>query len=212
MRTRKVNKKDNITFNESMLKDVDYIDSKSALCFIKSIVSSDVKKRKSPYVPIRMLVKYFDKDKGVRRHGRGGSSDVIKYLTNFDETRKAIALLTNKDSELISLIYDTKANSVDYQLIEKILWKIQEIQEEVKSLLDGIDNSECMHLFGDTEAINGTEDGRLIGLSELVIRAYKSIYDITKIVEKIEKLTKKGINPMEYSEVSATRATGRLWR
>lgn len=211
MKTRKVTKKDNITFNEDTLKDIEYIDPKSAMQFIKSIVSSDVRKRKSPYVAVRMLVKYFDKDKGVRRHGRGGAADVVRYLTSYDDTNKAITFLTSKDSELISLIYDTKQSLYDYQLVQKILWKIQEIKDETKKLIDGIENSNCMYLYGKTEAIQGTEDGRLIGLSELVIRAWKSIYDITSVVEKIEKLTKKGQNPLEYAEISATRPTGRVW-
>lgn len=211
MRTKKVTKRDNITFNESMLKGIDYIDVKSAMYFIKSIVSSDVKKRKSPYVAVRALVKFFDKEKGVRRHGRGGSADVVRYLTTYEDTNKAITFLTCKDSELISLIYDTNQTLYDYQLIQKILWKIQEIKDETKKLIDGIGESQCMHLYGNTEAIKGTEDGRLIGLSELVIRAWKSIYDIERIAQKIENLTKKGLDPREYETIAATRPTGRLW-
>ena len=69
MRTIKVKKNDKISYDPHMLDGIDYVDNASAMSYLKSMISGDVYNRKSPYVPVRLLVKYFDKDTGVLRHG-----------------------------------------------------------------------------------------------------------------------------------------------
>lgn len=204
MKTVKVSKKDKVSYDPHILDGIEFVDTKSALCFVKSIISADVYDKKSPYVPVRMLVKFFDKDSGVLRHGRGGSADLVRYLNRQADVRKAIVGLTVKHSELISLIYEQK-QYVGTELIERISWKLKSIVEDVQNLLVGINKSECTRLFGHTEAINGSPDGRLVGLRDIVLRANSSLYEIKSQIDKLEAIMKKGRNPMEYACVAAYR-------
>ena len=57
-----------------MLDGIEFIDVKSAVRYNKSMIPSSEYYRSSPYVPIRKLVKFFDKNKVVLREGRGCSS------------------------------------------------------------------------------------------------------------------------------------------
>jgi hypothetical protein len=204
MKKVKVTKRDKISYDPHLLDGIEYIDIKSAMCFVKSVISADVYDRKSPYVPVRMLVKFFDKESGVLRHGRGGSADLVKYLKSQADVRKAIASLTMKHSELLNLIYEQK-QYVGTELIERVSWKLKAIVEDVQCLLVGISKSECTRLFGHTEAINGSPDGRLVGLREIVLRANDNLYEIREQIAKLEAIMKKGKNPMEYACVAAYR-------
>ena len=204
MKKVKVTKKDKVSYDPHILNGIEYIDTKSALCFVKSIISADVYDKKSPYVPVRMLVKFFDKESGVLRHGRGGSADLVRYLNHQADVRKAIVGLTMKHSELLYLIYEQK-QYVGTELIERISWKLKAIVEDVQSLLVGISKSECTRLFGHTEAINGSPDGRLVGLRDIVLRANSNLYEIKGQIDKLEEIMKKGKNPMEYACVAAHR-------
>lgn len=84
-------------------------------------------------------------------------------------------------------------------MIERVYWKLQGIVEEVRVLIQGINKSECIMLFGNTEAINGSGDGRLIGLREIIIRANDSLCDIIKQIAKLDTLMNKGKDPLTYS-------------
>ena len=204
MKKVKVTKRDKVSYDPHLLDGIEFIDVKSAMCFVKSIISADVYDKKSPYVPVRMLVKFFDKDSGVLRHGRGGSADLVRYLRSQSDVRKAIVGLTMKHSELLNLIYEQK-QYVGTELIERISWKLKAIVEDVQSLLVGISKSECTRLFGHTEAINGSSDGRLVGLRDIILRANSNLYEIREQIDKLEEIMKKGKNPMEYVCVAAYR-------
>ena len=67
MKNIKVSKKDKIAYDPHMLDGIEFIDVKSAVSYIKSMIPSSEYDRSSPYVPIRKLVKFFDKNKGQRR-------------------------------------------------------------------------------------------------------------------------------------------------
>ena len=209
MREIKTSRKDKIAYDPHMLDGIEFIDAKSAVSYIKSMIPSSEYDRNSPYVPIRKLVKFFDKDKGVLRHGRKGSADLIRYLNKQDEVRKAIVSLTLKDSELLSLVYEQKTY-VGTELVDRVRWKLDEIQKEVQNLLHGLTKSECEKLFKGKEAMDGSKDGRLVGLSELIINATEKADEMAKNVKLLDKILRKGKDPMEYSCVGATRGTRKV--
>lgn len=209
MKNIKVSKKDKIAYDPHMLDGIEFIDVKSAVSYIKSMIPSSEYDRNSPYVPIRKLVKFFDKEKGVLRHGRGGSADLVKYLYKQDDIRKAIASLTLKDGELLNLVYEQKMY-VGTELIDRVRWKLDEIQSDVQDLLVGLNNSECLSLFGDKEAVKGSKDGRLVGLSELIFNANEKAYEMSKNIKLLDEIMKNGKDPMEYAYIGTTKATRRI--
>lgn len=202
-------KKDVIAYDPHMLDGIEFIDMASAITYIKSMIPTSEYSRNSPYVRVRKLVKYFDKEKGVLRHGRGGSALVVKYLNSLDDVRKAIVNLTVKDGELLHLVYEQNVY-VGTELIDRVRWKLDEIQTEVHNLIVGIENSECMARFSDKEAIKGSDDGRLVGLSELVANATESLYEINQNIIKLDDIMRKGKDPMEYSCVGSTKAKRKM--
>ena len=155
------------------------------------------------------MVKFFVKNKGVVRHGRGGSADLVNYFYKQDDIRKAIASLTLKDGELLNLVYEQKMY-VGTELVDRVRWKLDEIQTEVKKLLIGLNNSECLRLFGDKEAVKGSDDGRLVGLSELIFNANEKAYEMSKNIKFLDEIMKNGKDPMEYAYIGATKATRRI--
>lgn len=198
MKKTKVRKYKKIPYDSNLLKGIEYVDMKSAMAFLRSMITNDMYDKKSPYIPIRMLVKFFDKESGVRRHGRGGSAALVKYLLRQEDVSKAINRLTLRHNELLDMVY-TQKKYIGHQLIERVYWKLQGIVEEVRVLIQGINKSECIMLFGNTEAINGSGDGRLIGLREIIIRANDSLCDIIKQIAKLDTLMNKGKDPLTYS-------------
>lgn len=204
MATKTKNKRVSVPYDKNLLKGVKYVDSSTVVSFIKSLVSNSVMDRKSPYVPIRMLVIFFDKENGVRRHGRKGSWEVIRYLESVKEIRKCIASITVKHYELLEIIYK-KGRPSAKELAQKVTWKLKAMIEDVQKLLVNINKSECIALFGHTEAIKGRDDGRMVGLQELVVRANNGLYEILEQMDRLEALMAKGSDPMNYVCPSAYR-------
>lgn len=96
---------------------------------------------------------------------------------------------------------------VGTELVDRVRWKLDEIQSEVQNLLVGLNNSECLRLFGDKEAVKGSDDGRLVGLSELIFNASEKAYEMSKNIRLLDDIIKKGKDPMEYAYIGATKAT-----
>ena len=134
---------------------------------------------------------------------------MVKYLYKQDDVRKAVASLTLKDGELLNLVYEQKMY-VGTELVERVRWKLDEIQSEVQNLLVGLNNSECLRLFGDKEAVKGSDDGRLVGLSELIFNANEKAYEMSKNIKFLDEIMKNGKDPMEYAYIGATKATRRM--
>lgn len=197
-------KKDKIAYDPHMLDGIDYVDMGSAIMFLKSMIPGDMYTRLAPYSSVRRLIKFFDKDDGILRHGRSGSADLIKYLYSRGDVRHALSSLTLKNSELMDLLY-TKHTCVGYELIQQISWKVSGIVEDVQKLVVAIEKSEVKNLFGNTEAVNGADDGRLIGLRELLLRASKALDEIIQQTKRLEKIVKKGKDPMSYACMPAYR-------
>ena len=198
MRKFKSAKKDIICYDEHMLDGIEYLDMNSAMSFIKSMIPSDVYARKSPYMPVRKLIKFFDKDSGVLRHGRGGSASLVKYLYTFNDVRKNLAVLTAQDAELLDLIYKQRMYK-GLELVERVVWKLDAITATVQTLMVAIAHTNCDTLYGKTEAMKGSSDGRLVGLTDLIINAREKVEEVTKQVKKLDKLLKKGSDPLSYA-------------
>ena len=198
MRTIKVKKNNKISYDPHMLDGIHYVDNASAMYYLKSMISGDVYDRKSPYVPVRLLVKYFDKDTGVLRHGCQGSAALVKFLFKRPHISRAINGLTKKHGELLHLIYVQK-DFQGSQLMERVSWKLQAIMDDVRTLIKGIETSDAMTLFENTEAIQGSTDGRRLGLKDIVFRAALNLSKIDDQVRKLEGIMRRGKDPFSYS-------------
>ena len=73
-----------------------------------------------------------------------------------------------------------------------------------------MDNSECLRLFGDKEAVKGSDDGRLVGLSELIFNATENAYEMSKNIRLLDEIMQTGKDPMESPRLAATQATRRI--
>lgn len=198
MKKKQTKQSDHIAYDPHILDDVEYVDDASALQIIKSLVNYDMYDRKSPYVAVRALIMFFDKDTGVLRHGGAGSAALIKYLYRKEDVRKSILSLSVKHSQLLDLIY-RQHDFRGHQLVERVKWKLNAIIEDVRTVLKTLRQSEFVRLFGHTEAVKGRANGKLIGLEELTTRAAKKLNEITEQIGKLEKIMRKGRDPLTYA-------------
>lgn len=193
---------EHFTYDPHMLDGIEFVDDASALQFIKSLVSVNMYDKRSPYVAVRALIKFFDKDTGVLRHGLAGTAALMKYLNRKEDVRKSILSLSVKHAQLVDLIYRQK-DYRGHQLVERVQWKLNAIVEDVRTVLKALRQSDFVSLFGNTTAVKGRPNGKLVGLEELTTRAAKKLNEITDQIGRLERIMRKGKDPLRYACVPA---------
>ena len=58
--------------------------------------------------------------------------------------------------------------------------------------------------------MDGSKDGRLVGLSELIINATQKADEMTRNVNLLDDILRKGRDTMEYYCVGATKSTRKV--
>lgn len=199
VRNDKTNKK--VSFDESLLQDISFIDVRSAFDYLRSLVQPMSKgDRKTPYTPIRKFSLFFDAERGVLRHGPKGSREFYDFMLG-DESKvsKYIRGVVNNDSNVVRMLYDYEARNVDRLHIEKVTMLINDSLENVKGIIRNLDTSDTSY-FGrkylDTEFWLGSKDGRRVGLEKVILNANASTRKLGEICSKLRKLMKKGEDPL----------------
>lgn len=202
MKTIKVRKNEQIAYDPHLLDGIEYVDDISAEMFMKSMINCNARDKRSPYSPVRMLINYFDKDTGILRHGSGGTAAFMKFLMRRDNIRRAVRNITIQHSAILDLLYVQK----DYrgaQLVERVSWKVKAIIDDVRQLLTALRDSEFVRLFGNTEAVKGRSNGKVLGLSTICERVAKNLGEIDNQIDRLNRLMKKGKDPFSYSCIPA---------
>lgn len=184
-------------YDKHMLDGLTYVDPRSAIAFMRSAISSDVFQRNSPYSIVRKLVKFFDKEEGILRHGRAGSAIIMKAIEADRNVRKAKTYLMVKDSELISLLYEQKIYN-GHELVERVSWKLQEIVEQINELYKALSRSGIIERFHEYEGIKGSKDGRQLGLKDLMHRSMLKMSELNDFISRLEHIVSNGKDPLSY--------------
>ena len=92
-----------------------------------------------------------------------------------------------------------KGEKAVFQYVEKLQYLLDDLQKHLDSLLYGISKSGVLSsAIQQHECISG--EGRRLGLRILVQRGDKAISEIGRIIAKLEEITRKGIDPMHYTQ------------
>lgn len=90
-----------------------------------------------------------------------------------------------------------KSEKAVYQYMEKLGYLLDDMIEIIKELSLGISRNDVCQVFKNEKAI--FENGRRLGLKELMSRVCRTLIDMQSIVIKCDAYGKKGINPFEYT-------------
>lgn len=93
-----------------------------------------------------------------------------------------------------------KGDKAVFQFVEKMTYQLDDLNKNLDNLLFGITKSGVLSsTMQNHECIVGSKDGKRLGLKTLVERGDKAITEIGRIINKLEEIARKGINPMDYT-------------
>lgn len=93
-----------------------------------------------------------------------------------------------------------KGDKAVFQFVEKMTYQLDDLNKNLDNLLYGITKSGVLSsTMQNHECIVGSKDGKRLGLKTLVERGDKAISEIGRIINKLEEIAHKGVNPMDYT-------------
>ena len=184
-------------FDEHLLDGVDSIDARTINMYIKQMIPIGNRVSiNSPYKPIRQLVLYFS-DEGAMKHGGRLTKDIVINILKNDAVRNAVLELTKCDKNIISYIYGEK-KLTGKPLMQRIIWELDGILDALIKLDTEYRKTNSSNWFGHTDAIKGSEDGKRVGLGDIMYNAAMGVTKIKAIMGKMQKLLDKPNDPFAY--------------
>lgn len=110
------------------------------------------------------------------------NKDINSPFVRFNmEARKTNALIKE-----INHIASHNSKSV-YSYVRKLSWQIEDLQNALKALYEGINKSEILYSpYANSECING--EGRRLGLKILMFRAFDAMNSLDKTAKELQKI------------------------
>lgn len=162
------------------------------------LLPSDIKSAMRNVKVLKSICAYY-------RHGYKQWGTIARDIINmpqFSSPFLNVVLRTNEVELKINEIETIakKSDKAVYQYVERLQYILDNLQKHLDDLLYGITKSGVLSsVMQNHECIKGSADGKRLGLQTLVIRGDKAITELGKIIAKLEEITKKGVNPMDYT-------------
>ena len=187
-----------LPYDPNRFDGVDSVDANTINMHLRGMIpEGNVVSRKSPYAPIRQLVLYFS-DEGARKHNGRLVKDIVNFMLK-DETLSAIVnAITKCDIKIKSLIYGEK-RLTGKPLMQNIIWCLDEILEQLNKLNAAMESNNYRNYFSNTEAMEGSKDGRRIGLAQILMGAYMGANELRNQIKKMDALLTKQNDPFSYN-------------
>lgn len=160
-----------------------------------TILPSEIKSMMRNVRVLKSLVAYHEH--GYRQWGR--IANLLMGLREIKSPFNNVVINTKQAIRLIEKI-DAIAKSNDkdvFQYVRKLSWKLDDVRNELDTLVKGITSSGVIMQFGNHECING--NGRRLGLQVLTQRSYKAIDELSVICSRLDEIEKNGVDIFEYS-------------
>ena len=187
-----------IAYDKNFLDGIDKIDSRSINYFIQAMIpNSNRVSVNSPYKAIRQLVLYFSPE-GAVKHGNSITKDVVNYIMKDDSIRKTVYAISIADRKIRDLIYGAK-KLTGKPLMQEIVWNLDSILEQLIKLNDLVEKSNIKNYFDSTEAINGSADGKRVGLATIMYKAFMGIDEIKRQIKKMQEILDRGNDALSYT-------------
>jgi len=187
-----------IAYDKNFLDGIDSIDNRSINYFIQAMIPEGNRVSKnSPYKAIRQLVLYFSPE-GAIKHGVRLTKDIVKYIMKDDSLRKKVYEISQCDRKILEIIYGQN-KLTGRPLMQQIAWNLDTMLGALGEFNELFNNSNIRNYFDGTEAINGSEDGKRVGLSTIMFNAYMGIDEIRKQIKKMQDILDRGKDAMSYT-------------
>lgn len=160
------------------------------------ILSSEIDKMVKSVKIIKSLAAYYDnsyKQWGVIAKEITNNAFYSKHFVHF---RVLVREISNNLTE-ISALAKERTNDV-YQFVEKLFYQIDELKETLILLRNGINESRICEFYNGKEAIEGSKDGKRLGLITLLIRSLKAIDQMEDISKHLEDVSANGADVSTY--------------
>ena len=186
-----------IPYNKDFLNGLDSIDNRSINAFIQSMIPSGNRVSKnSPYKGIRQLVLYFSPE-GAVKHGGVITKDIVNFIMKDDKIRKIVYAISQEDKKIIDLIYGANKTS-GRDLMQQIIWHLDGITDQLMELNGLMNNANFKNYFSGTDAMDGSNDGKRVGLSNILFKAYTGADEIKRQNKKMQEILDKPKDAFSY--------------
>lgn len=187
-----------VAYDPHFLDGIDSIDDRSINYFIKAMIPEGNRVSvNSPYKAIRQLVLYFSPE-GAVKHGGRLTKDIVNSILKDDTLRKKVYEISQCDNKIIDTIYG--ANKLTGRpLMQQIAWNLDTMLEQLTQFNNLFEKSNVKNYFDGTEALNGSADGKRVGLATIMFRAYMGIDEIRKQIKKMQNILDKGKDALSYT-------------
>ena len=186
-----------LTYSKNILDGIDYIDRSTCYELIKSIIPSALKSYTTPYMPIRQLLNFFDIHNGASAKIKEGRR-LCELVQCFSTLVDLLDKMNRLDNELVTIAYERYHKFSASELIDNVKWRMEDLLTTVRLFMVEFDKTGLASRLANTEAINGSADGRRVGLCMILFRANTKMEEIVDFLDKVDSLVKNGRNPMTY--------------
>ena len=194
-----------IPYDPNMLDGIDSIDARSINLYIQSMIPNNNRVSiNSPYKAIRQLVLYFSPE-GAVKHGGRITKDIVNFMLKNEELSSKIFAITQEDKKIINLIYGPK-KITGKPLMQQIVWSLDEIINQLMGLNQVMSRADFRNYFSNTEAMEGSADGKRVGLAKILMKAYMGSNEIKNQIKKMDSLLAKQNDPFSYNTGKFKRA------
>ena len=177
---------------------IDSVDASTINMHLRGMIpEGNVVSKKSPYAPIRQLVLFFS-DEGARKHGGTNVREIIEFMLKDGTLSRIINSITKCDFKIKDLIYGEK-RLTGKPLMQQIVWNLDEMTVQLGKLNDAMNSNNYRSYFSNTEAMEGSKDGKRVGLAPTLMRAFIAINEIKEQIKKMQSILDKGNDALSYT-------------
>ena len=83
--------------------------------------------------------------------------------------------------------------------MQQIVWNLDAILEQLEKLNAAMNSNNYRNYFSNTEAMEGSKDGKRIGLAQILIKAYMGANELKSQIKKMDALLTKQNDPFSYN-------------
>lgn len=130
---------------------------------------------------------------------KGISKPMAAFCVNFGEMNR---LINNVQTMA------TKNEKAAYQYIDKLVWKLDDMKQNITEMLEAVESSGICERFKNHEAIYGK--GRQLGLNTVAKKCLKTLGNLEETMTSLKKIADNGTDPFSYGDHMSAKQRARL--
>jgi len=172
-----------------------------------SLIAEEVEKMLKPMIILKSIQVY-------KNHAYRSWGTIANEILAHDGIRKPMTEYCVRLGELNTLVSDIQTmakrnEKAVYQYVEKVAWKLDDMKQNIVSIIKGVEKSGVCERFKNHEAIYG--EGRQLGLQTVVTKCLKSIGEIETIIESLKNIADNGVDIFSAGEHMSIKERARCW-